>query len=175
MKAIGKPTQAALAASLGIDPALVTRYKRRGMPVNSVAEAVRWRDTNIRARVGETTNLEGVSAAFHGEEVARTASTMLQAAGELLQSGGDVSALVSSLRQALAAVPPSWRDQVLAPFNVLDVLTLDVARAMDQGDPGVRICGVLYQARQANGEEIDMGAFWYAAAAGEVLVGPIRA
>lgn len=167
MKAIVKPTQAALAASLGIDPALVTRYKRRGMPVNSVADAVRWRDTNIRVRVGEATELEVGSHMVDGEELACNASSMLQAAGDLLQFGGDASALVPPLRRAMAAVPPSWRDRVLAPPNILNALTADVARAMDLGDPDELLCGVLYQDNPVKGE-VDMGAFWYAAAAGEV-------
>jgi len=174
MKAIRKPTQAALAASLGIDPALVTRYKRRGMPVTSVAEAVRWRDANIRVRVGEATELEAVSGTVDGEELARSASSMLQTAGDLLQYGGDASALVPSLRRALAAVPPSWRVSVLAPPNILDTLTADVARAMDRGDPDGLLFGELYQDNPVKGE-VDMGAFWYAAAAGEVLVRPLRA
>ena len=62
------------------------------------------------------------------------------------------------------------RARVVAPFNVLDVLTVEVRRIMDQGDPQGRIRGTLYQGKPTKGEEVDMGAFWYAVAAGEISV-----
>jgi hypothetical protein len=39
-----------LAAELGIDPALITRYKRRGMPTDSFASAKQWMGENLRPR-----------------------------------------------------------------------------------------------------------------------------
>lgn len=46
------PTQVELASALGVDAALVTRYKRRGMPVDSIEAALAWKAENVRARVG---------------------------------------------------------------------------------------------------------------------------
>lgn len=46
------PTQAQLARALGIDKALVTRYKARGMPVDSIDAALAWKAKNVRARAG---------------------------------------------------------------------------------------------------------------------------
>ena len=46
------PTQAQLAEALGVDPGLITRYKGRGMPVDSIDAAARWKAANVRARVG---------------------------------------------------------------------------------------------------------------------------
>ena len=46
------PLQTELAAALGVDPALVTRYKLRGMPTDSIQAAVAWKAANVRARVG---------------------------------------------------------------------------------------------------------------------------
>lgn len=46
------PTQADLARALGVDPALVTRYKKRGMPVHSIDAALSWKAENVRARAG---------------------------------------------------------------------------------------------------------------------------
>lgn len=46
------PNQADLARALGVDPALVTRYKRRGMPVDSIEAALAWKAENVRARAG---------------------------------------------------------------------------------------------------------------------------
>ncbi len=45
------PKQADLARSLGIDPALITRYKARGMPVDSLEAAQQWMADNVRSRV----------------------------------------------------------------------------------------------------------------------------
>jgi len=44
------PTQDAIAKGLGIDPILVTRYKRQGMPIDSLEAARAWRAANIRPR-----------------------------------------------------------------------------------------------------------------------------
>ena len=46
------PLHTELAAALGVDPALVTRYKARGMPTDDIAAAVAWKAANVRARVG---------------------------------------------------------------------------------------------------------------------------
>jgi hypothetical protein len=46
------PQQKDLAAALGVDQALITRYKRRGMPVHSVEAALQWRAENVRQRAG---------------------------------------------------------------------------------------------------------------------------
>ena len=171
MKPIAKPTQAALAAAMGINPSLVTRYRKRGMPVDSVSEAVAWRDANVRVRISVESLAERVSEALQGETAAKQAAGLLNAAGQLLEAGGDISPMVPSLRQAMANVPPSQRERVPAPFSVLDVLTDDVKRVLDRGDPQGQLEGVLYEvdAKRWPGG-IDMGAFWYAAAAGEVRV-----
>ena len=46
-----RPTQGEIARALEIDAALVTRYKARGMPVDSVEAARRWKADNVRAKV----------------------------------------------------------------------------------------------------------------------------
>jgi len=46
------PSQLEIAEALQIDPALVTRYKARGMPVDSIDAARSWKESNVRARVG---------------------------------------------------------------------------------------------------------------------------
>ena len=170
MKAIKEPTQAALAAALGIDPAMVSRHRRRGMPVHSIEAAQAWRAEHVRVRWKPEGEPGDTSRAIDGERAVKVAGTMLEAAGELLESGGDVMPLVPSIRQAMAAVPPSLRDRVLLPLAVMDVLTEDVARVLQQGDPSGLIYGALYPWRRTKGEDVDMGAFWYAVAAGEIRV-----
>lgn len=46
-------SQAALARALGIDPAVVTRMKRKGMPVDSVEAAQAWRKANLNIAAGK--------------------------------------------------------------------------------------------------------------------------
>lgn len=139
------------------------------MPVHSVSEAVAWRDANVRVRVSHDSPADRVSDALRAEEAARHAAGLLQAAGELLEAGGSIAPMVPSLRQAMASVPIGQRDRVLAPFSVLDVLTGEVARVVERGDPHGQIVGVLCGAGTVKrGQQIDMGAFWYAVAAGEI-------
>ncbi|MBE0589686.1 MAG: hypothetical protein IH617_16785 [Hydrogenophaga sp.] len=168
MKAIAKPTQAALAAALGIDPAMVSRDKRKGMPVDSIEAAVTWRYENVRVRMNPGHEGNDVEKAQQGERSARRAGELLHAAGELLEKGGDVSPMVPSLRQAMAAVPHDQRERVIFPFTVMNLLTSDVAKVLDKGDPDGVIYGTLHQGRRANGEVVDTGAFWFAVAAGEI-------
>lgn len=168
MKAIENPSQTALAAGLGIDPAMVTRYKRKGMPVHSVEAAQAWRDANVRARYTPAAEAGTTSRALEGEQSAARAGALLQAAGELLENGGDVAPLETTIRQAMAAVPPGQRERVLAPVNIMDWLTKDVAQVLERDDPAGLLHGTLPQARRPRGARLDMGAFWYAVAAGEV-------
>lgn len=170
MKTIEKPTQTALASALGIDPAMVTRDKRRGMPVDSIEAARAWRDQNVRVRWTQEADTEAVAAALNGERLAERAAALLQAAGELLESGGDIKPMAITIRQAMAAVPFAQRCRLRFPFNAMDALTEDVARVLDKGDPDGLLYGAMYPSKRAKGEAVDMGAFWYAVAAGEIRV-----
>ncbi len=170
MKAIEKPSQHTLAAALCIDPAMVTRYKRKGMPLDSIEAALAWREENVRVRYTTEADASATGRAVEGEQAAARAGALLQAAGELLESGGDVSPMVPSIRQAMAAVPLAQRDRVLFPCDVMDLLTEDVARVVDKGDPAGLLYGSLHLGKSARGKAVDMGAFWYAVAAGEVRV-----
>lgn len=172
MKTIKKPTQATLADALGIDPAMVTRYKRRGMPVNSIEAAKAWRDSNVRIRVNPQNSPEELQRAMRGEQAARRAGSLLQAAGALLGNGGDISSMIETLRRAMLEVPADQRPLVLFPGDVMDVLTEDVARVLERGDPLGLIYGTMPPSHvgRSAAEDLDMGAFWYAVAAGEVYV-----
>lgn len=44
-------TRAAMAEGLGCDPALVTRYRRRGMPMDSIDAALAWKRRHVRQRI----------------------------------------------------------------------------------------------------------------------------
>lgn len=170
MKAIEKPSQADLAAALGIDPAMVTRYKGRGMPLHSIEAAQAWRDANVRVRLTREADASTTGRALEGEQAAARAGALLQAAGELLEQGGNVAPMAATIRQAMAAVPVEQRGRVLFPANIMDWLTEDVARVVKKGDLAGLLYGHLAQGRRPRGDAVDMGAFWYAVAAGEIRV-----
>lgn len=170
MKAIENPSQATLAAALGIDPAMVSRYKLKGMPLHSIEAAQAWRDANVRVRVSPEADPSATGKALRGEQAAARAGALLQAAAELLETGGDVAPMGATVREAMAAVPPEQRSRVLFPVTIMDWLTEDVARVVKQGDPAGLLYGALHLGRPSRSDRVDMGAFWYAVAAGEILV-----
>lgn len=174
MKTMKKPTQKALAAALGIDPAIVTRDKQRGMPLHSIEAAQSWRDANLRVRVNPDASAGTLERALRGEQAAEQAAGLMQAAGDLLEAGGDISPMVASIRQAMARVPPAQRARVLFPFTVMDVLTNDVASVLEAGDPHELIYGRLHLDKRDKGESVNMGSFWYAVAAGEIYLAARR-
>ena len=168
MKTIAKPTQKALAAALGIDPAMVSRDKRKGMPIHSIEAAQRWRDENLRVRYTPEKDYGAVTRAIDGESAAKQASSLLHAAGELWEAGGDVFPMLYTIKQAMASVPPSQRNRVLVSFEVMDLLTAEVRLFKDRDDFFDLIEGKCYPCDKEAGDDGFMGAFWYSVAAGEV-------
>ena len=154
------PSQADIAAALRIDAALVTRYKKRGMPVDSIEAARAWKFSHVRPRIGSAWPPEAAppSAQLHA------AQALADHAGELLADGGDVAALVPAIRQALAAVPEHERAGVGMSRELWDVLAERVLALVPAEEKNSG-------ARMGPAEEEDMGNFWYRVAAGEV--GPV--
>lgn len=168
MKAMKKPTQAALAAALAINPALVTRYKRKGMPVHSIEAAQQWRDENLRVRYTPERDQEAVERAINGERAVKRVHALHQAASELLDSGGELHSLLPMIRQAMSEVPPSQRNRVLVSAGVMDLLAADVLRVHQQGGDVIEATdGYFYPCDPVAGDDEIMGAFWYSVAAGE--------
>lgn len=175
MKAMKKPTHAALAAALGIDPALVTRYRRRGMPVHSIEAAQQWRDVNVRVRFTPERDLEAVERAISGEKAVKRVIALHEAAGKLLDSGGDVYPLLSTISQAMAEVPPSQRDRVVVVVEVMDLLTADVLRVHRKGGDVFELTeGDFYPCGDDGSGNAIAGAFWYSVAAGEVRMKAVK-
>lgn len=169
MEAIKKPTQAALAAALAINPALVTRYKRRGMPVHSIEAAQQWRDDNLRVRYTPERDHEAVERAINGEKAVKRVNALHQAAGELLDKRGELHSLLPMISQAMAEVPPSQRHRVQVSAGVMDLLAADVLRVHHQGGDVIEATeGHFYPCDLEGGDDAIMGAFWYSVAAGEM-------
>ena len=152
------PTQSEIAAALQIDKSLVSRYRKRGMPVHSIEAARAWKFSHVRPRIGSAWPPEAAppSAQLHA------AQALADHAGELLAAGGDVAALVPAVRLALAAVPEHERADVGLSRELWDVLVDRVLALVPDEEKNS-------DAHMGPAEEEDMGDFWYRVAAGEVV------
>lgn len=178
-----------LATLLGISGAMVSKLAKRGMPTDSLERAQRW-----RARHLEPGRVKGVRFDSHYKPSAPAQPTrpaidhLAEAAGLLnvaavaLSAGACIDALIGALRAALAAVPAHERDRLLLPANVMDLLVADVAALLPSSNNAPLGDGDDALPRSSNGarldesdgemtdqEAIEMGHFWYRAAAGEIV------
>lgn len=109
------PTQRQIAEALGIDPALVTRYKARGMPVDSIRAAAQWKAENVAARATFATAVDVAQSALmeartqrEAAEAARAALRLGEEAGELVRVDTvfrELAGIVASTRDALLQIP----------------------------------------------------------------------
>ncbi len=164
-----KPTQAQIAEALEIDAAMVTRYKARGMPVDSIESARSWKLANVRPRISTPRRPSQPHPAVSSGAACAVAEQLMDASSALLDAIGDITPFVPALRAALAAVPKSERASMLLHVKVMDVLTSHVMDRINReqlgiGDPG----GSAYGAEMSDEEAAWMGAFWYSVAAGEI-------
>lgn len=146
------PTLNDIAKGLGIDPRLVSRYARRGMPTDSVAAAAAWRVAKIRPRAGgQLAN----QAAAHLSRL-----NALWPAARAALAAGSFHTIEGDLRAALRAVPSEVRPQMLLDVEVMDALCATFTAACAASG-----------AASPNSSEGDLvpGRVWYAIAAGERL------
>ena len=182
--------QKSLAKLLNISPAMVSRLARRGMPVDDLERAKRWRARHLDPARLKGTRIDTVSSAPRqndaatlppanaaAADVAESAAesesakeAVLRAiefgdyAEELLAAGRFV-AVQEALRLVLRAVPLPYRAEVLLSFPVWHALTDHVAAHLTppaENEP------------PPASEQLDeMGPFWYSVAAGEVRLAPM--
>jgi hypothetical protein len=166
-----------IAAGLGISAAMVTKLKKRGMPVSSVEAADRWRKKHLqfartkgtRAGSGSTDARQPSRAAAGGGYVstspvdltsaaalARVRSLALLARDAL--AGNSFEVVAPILRQALQAVPAHARQHVTMPLEVWDKLTEAVPGGGAGPTPGAN-----------DFSDEFMGVFWYQVALGPAL------
>lgn len=122
------PTQKQLAHALGIDPALVTQYKRQGMPIDSVASAAAWREANVRPRINPRTGTKAArptkESRYHllrtdGQmlENRERALRVLQAEGVLVHRDkvrSEIARRLAGLRDSLLQIPPRLQSVLAA-------------------------------------------------------------
>lgn len=170
-----------LAAALDISPAMVSKLRRRGMPVDSVAAAERWRRRHL-----DFVRTKGVRAgterARHAQESGGDVSkpdsglrrpvTVDAATARLLRiveeigraafnsiERGAFANLAPVLRQAMSQVPIELRERIRLPLAAWDALTAAIPLDM-QPNTEQAVAGDL--------DDEFMGTFWYQIALGEL-------
>jgi hypothetical protein len=170
-RSTGIHSDAELARQLGIDKSVVSRHKRRGMPVDSLEAAVAWRRANLNVAMTKSTN---PARDWHQDRPGTPAAARaalkrvedLMTAADALLKVGRFEVIEAELREAMAAVPESAAHQMLVSVDVMDRLCQPVLRE------------VLKAQRQLDAEgpsapmdaesAAEMGRFWADTAAGRV-------
>ncbi len=123
---------AELARHLGVDRAVVSRDKKRGMPTSSLEAAHAWRQQHLSAAHRKDLNPARVRAAASranvGVEELRNVKRLLPVAKQALQAG-IFDAVAPKLRRALRDVPPPAREKVVMDVALWDALCLPTLKA----------------------------------------------
>lgn len=123
---------AELARHLGVDRAVVSRDKKRGMPTGSLEAAHAWRQQHLSAAHRKDLNPARVRAAASspnlGREELRQVKRLLPVAKQALQAG-IFDAVAPELRRALRNVPPPARQKVVMDVALWDALCLPTLKA----------------------------------------------
>ena len=147
-------TQAALADALGMTGAAVSKFKGRGMPVDSVAAAQAWRATHVRLRISAN------PVRRCADEIAEVHALWPVARSAL--HAGRLEAALPALRAALRAVPEDARHLVELDAEVMGALCAPFAEMLRSH--------MTPEERAAPMPDADieaMGRVWYCVAAGE--------
>lgn len=162
--------QSDLATALGISQGMVSRHAKMGMPTDSVEAARRWRDRHLelarrKEYRGDMPPRAAAPRVDHG--ALERAGRSMALAAELLALG-HFEWIRATLQADMRAVPPELRPGLLLNFEVMDALVADVVAAMDDVDEA----GAVAPPPLSEVDAEVMGAFWYAAACGEVAAAP---
>lgn len=147
-------TQAALASALGMSEPAVSKFKGRGMPVDSVAAAQAWRATHVRLRISAN------PVRRFADEIADV-HALWPVARSALQAGR-LEAALPALRAAMRAVPEEARHLVELDDDVMGALCAPFAELLRSH--------MTPEERAAPMPDADieaMGRVWYCLAAGE--------
>lgn len=122
------PTQRQIADAIGGTPALVTRYKKRGMPVDSIRAAVEWKAQNVGARVtlgvpaGAAAGSDAKVLSYEAARALREAAEARIASLRLEEMKGQLIR-VDAVRLQLASALASMRESLLQiPARLATVL-----------------------------------------------------
>ena len=171
-------SDAELARLLGVDRALVSRDKRRGMPTHTLEAAVAWRQRNLRSRIRGPTRNELQQQKRQAEDAAIHQVAQLMQLGHSALESGHFHLVADEVRAAMRAVPVSARDRVRVSAEVMDALCEPESSVLDecQAEDALNLAGPgagqasAGLASEAAPDSLWMQRFWYALAAGENLV-----
>ncbi len=168
-----------LAELLDLSRGAVSRLAARGMPTSSVEAAQAWRKANLDPartkgnRCDEYRRGRPAAPASDEAQCLRRVRVLMDAAAKALAAGQRIDHLVPELRHALAGVPLQQRDAAGLDADVMAVLVHHVIARVppkegnprnDDGSP-VWCDGASLSDQDAQ----ELGEFWYAVAAGELL------
>ena len=155
-------TQLEIAKALDLSPASIVKYKRKGMPMDSIDAAAAWHRSRVKVTAHRMPHAPAPQRP--ADSAATRAADLLDLAANAHASGHDISALVPGLRSALHAVPAGDRAAMLLPVDVMDVLTADVRKVLQDDEPGDDDA----QGEMSGQAAVWLGVFWFSVAAGEI-------
>lgn len=191
-----------LGDALGLSKQQVSRLAKRGMPLDNIAAARKWRDAHLSTghrkeyRFGHyepRTKQQRHQAAVDAERALDGVQLLGVAAEQLVHAGQPLGALMPLLQNALRAVPPEHRDRIVFRGTDDEMLRLygrTGGGAVDPEDvpfpivvwhallePTLRIVKAEQEALGppaplTDDEAGEMADFWYGIAAGEFRVLP---
>lgn len=167
-KAPKPPSQAAIARTLNLSKASISKLKKLGMPISSVEAARAWRDANL-CFDGRRVELNPGRLRSDPSplDCVKRVRAFIPAAMAAVEAGC-FAEVEAELRQALQAVPDSHADRISMPFAVWDALTVGVRQALDEMMAEDGFSAEAGELSEADAEE--MGRFWLQAARGWVRV-----
>ena len=180
-----KRFQKDLAEALGISPAMVTKLKQAGMPINSIAAAKRWRDANLRHSLrkesrGWANDHDQLPAADDDEnfaEIPAADTTSIDLVTRLAsEAEKDFPRWEADLRKALRLVPVSQRDLINLPVTLWHALTAEFMRGIEAHEAADPKLAALRESETGamTPEDVEyMSRFWYGVAIGAIRVAPI--
>ncbi|MFO1196844.1 MAG: hypothetical protein U1E86_07710 [Burkholderiaceae bacterium] len=172
----GKASGRDIALALGVTPQRVSQLRRDGMPADSIDAALSWyrrRVDPVRSAAQRRAGSARAAApgprprAAGGDDLplalALVARLWPAAADEVAR--GPAGQAVALLRVALAQVPDELRPRVALPIELWRELVADVRDVVGAFEPPAESA----ESMPDEDRVATMAAFWYAAAAGEVL------
>ncbi len=155
-------TQTELARALGVDAAVISRDKRRGMPTDSIEAARAWRARTLRPRMRNMPTHRPPPPAPPRSAACAAAEALARHAGDVLAAGGAIADLVPSLRAALHAVPDTERPALALPVPVIYALAADVLAVVRTETPDTA------PGELTDDDAQELGKFWFSVCAGEI-------
>lgn len=127
MQSTPAKNDAHLAKMLGVDRAIVSRHKRRGMPTDTLEAAQAWRAANLLPAMRKEVNILR-DPAYSRPDSKAAKNAALKPVADLVPvalaaiKAGRFELVEADLKAALRAVPEQWRSLVELPAEVFDQL-----------------------------------------------------